>query len=409
MPQTKFFSSNLSGGMNTRTSTFVAKPTELILGRNIILDQIGSIRKRSGYGGGLTIQANKEILGLYEFVITTGSYKYLLAISNNSGDTNAVLKYSTDFLTFTTHPDTDCSALLANAKYEFTNFLDKCFIVGATDSAFQGIFTLSGILNGDYDSTSFVTGAPNAKYIIQSNNRIILANTSNNGSEYFWSDYPDPSTGALTWTSTNYNRISTNDGEQITGLSKNFNRVLLFKPSSIYKWDPDGGGDTGVIVKETGNIGCTSHRSIVNLGGITIFFKEGYGFYSYENQEPTLISRKIDDWIHAIVPGQDVCAFTDGTTYYASIGDITLNGRTYNNVGVEFNSVLESWTIRDNLDASVIATFGDTDTKSFYFGSSSTGKVYQLFSHTTTSTSSTSSSTSSTSHSTSSTSTTTTP
>ena len=400
----KFFQSNLSGGMNTRTSVFTVKPNELKLGRNVTLEQLGSIRKRSGYGGGITIQANKEILGLYEFVITSTGAKYLLAISNNSGDTAAVMKYSSDFLTFTTHPDSDLSALQENAKYEFANFIDLCFVAGysADDSTFQQVFTISGILNGDYDASSFVTGAPNAKYIIQSNDRIFLVNTSNSSNEYFWSDLPAGSPGAwtLTWTSTNSNRVETNDGEELAGVGKNFNRVLLFKNSSIHKWD----ADNEQLIRESGSIGSTSHRSIKNLGGSTVFYRNGFGFYEYAGQEPFLISRKIDDWIGAISNVADVASFTDGTIYQASVGNITIDGRTYNNVAIEYNTVLESWVIKDNFGASVIATYGETDRKSFYMGSSSSGKVYEMFSHTTTSTSSTSSSTSSTSSSTSSTS-----
>jgi len=314
------------------------------------------------------------------------------------------MKYSSDFLTFTTHPDSDLSALQENAKYEFANFIDLCFVAGysADDSTFQQVFTISGILNGDYDASSFVTGAPNAKYIIQSNDRIFLVNTSNSSNEYFWSDLPAGSPGAwtLTWTSTNSNRVETNDGEELAGVGKNFNRVLLFKNSSIHKWD----ADNEQLIRESGSIGSTSHRSIKNLGGSTVFYRNGFGFYEYAGQEPFLISRKIDDWIGAISNVADVASFTDGTIYQASVGNITIDGRTYNNVAIEYNTVLESWVIKDNFGASVIATYGETDRKSFYMGSSSSGKVYEMFSHTTTSTSSTSSSTSSTSSSTSSTS-----
>lgn len=401
----KFFQNNLGGGINSRTSVFLTKPNELELGRNVTLDQIGALTKRFGYGDATVLQSGKKVLGAHEFIITNTGAIYLLAITNNSGGTAAVLKYrSTPNGTFTAHPDADCSALQENAQYEFANFIDHCFIVGhsSTDSAFQQIFSLNGILDGDYDAVSLVSGAPNAKFIIQSHDRLFLVNTSNSSNEYFWSDLPEGTPGAwtLTWTSTNNNRVETNDGESLTGVGRNFNRVLLFKPSSIHKWDPDN----EELVKETGNIGSTSHRSIKNIGGSTIFFKEGYGFYEYKGDEPTLLSRKIDSIIAAIPQGQDICAGTDEKSYFASIGDIIWNGRTYNNAWLEYNTILDTWTLNDGIDASVFVKFGETERKSFYFGGRSDGTIYEMFSHTTTSTSSTSSSTSSTSSSTSSTS-----
>ena len=389
---------NIAGGMNTRTSTLLVQPNEVQLARNVNLDQIGAIKKRYGYSTGLTIQADKEILGAFEFVITSSGAIYLLAISNNSGDTAAAMKYSTDFVSFPAHGDSDCAALQKNAKFEFANFIDQCFITGysATDTTFQTIFTLAGVADGDYDATSYLSGAPNSKYIIQSHDRIFLANTSNSSNELFWSDLPTGSPGAwaLTWTSTNNTRIETNDGEEVSGLGKNFNRVLVFKPSSIHKWD----ADNEEFIREKGNIGCTHHRSIANLRTSTMFYKEGYGFYEYTSgEEPKLISKKIDNWVLAIKSGQDVSANTDENNYYASIGDVTVDGRDYSDVVLQYNSLLGAWTVIDNVDASVIVKFGITDRKTLYFGGRSDGKIYELFSYTTTSTSTSSTSTSSTS------------
>lgn len=410
---------NFGGGINRRASTFLTRPQEFMLGRNITLEQIGAMSKRRGYGNPLTVQSSKEILGLHEFTISSSGVKYLLAISNNSGDTNAVLKYATDPLSsFSAHGDSDCSSLLASAKYEFANFIDVCFIVGATSSTFQQIFTINGVADGAYSSTQYLSGAPNARYIVQANDRIYLAHTSNNQSELFWSDLPTGNTGSwsLTWTSTNNTRVETNDGETITGLGENFNRVLVFKPSSINKWD----ADNEQMVKEKGKIGSTSHRSIKNIGQSTIFYKAGNGFYDYRNDEPELISRRIDDFIGVVPPGRDIPAGADERYYYGILGNLTVGGRSYSNVMVEYDYLLSAWTVYDNFGGSVIAKFGPTDKKSFYMGGSSDGTVYELFSYTTTSTStsststsssstsSTSSSTSSTSSSTSSTSTTTT-
>lgn len=403
----KTFSANFGGGMNRLASPFLVRPTEVKLARNVDLETIGAVSKRKGYGLGLEVQSGKEVLGLHEYVISSSGAKYLLAIANNSGGTFAALKYATDPLSsFTAHGDANVASLLANAEYEFANFIDVCFIVGSTSSAFQQIFTIAGVLSGDYSATQYVSGAPNAKYIVQTKDRIFLANTSNSQSELFWSDLPTGSPGswALTWTSTNNTRVETNDGEVISGLGANFNRVLIFKPNGIQKWDPDN----EEMVKEKGDIGTTSHRSIKNIGQSTIFYKAGYGFYDYKQDEPELISRRIQDFI-AATPGEyKPRAEADDRNYYATGGDITVGGRTYTNVLYHYDYLLSAWTVYENFGASVIAKFGPTDKKTLYFGGESDGKVYEMFSYTTTSTSTSTSSTSSTSSSTSSTSTTTT-
>lgn len=401
----KSFVGNLGGGMNTRATPFLVQPTEILLGRNISLDQIGAISKRAGYGTAVVVQSGKKMLGLHEYVITSSGTIYLLAITNNAGDTNATLKYAQIIGDgFTAHADANTQTLLANANYEFANFVDACFIVGYDDTtaAFEQFFTITGTVDGSYSSSLYMSGAPNAKYIIQSHDRIFIANTSNSSNELFWSDLPtgNPGSWALAWTSTNNTRVETNNGEQITGLGRNFNRVLVFKPSSIHKWDPDN----EELVKEDGTIGSTHHRSIKNIGTATLFYKEGFGFYSYTQGEPQLISQKIDDWVQAIPRDTPVAAGVDARHYYAAVGSITLNNRTYSNVVLVYDTLLNAWSVLDNINASVIVNYGQGTAKTPHFGGKSDGSVYEMFSYTTTSTSSSTSSTSSTSSSTSSTS-----
>ena len=407
MPKVANF--NLSGGINRRASPFLVRPQEVELARNVTMEQIGAISKRRGYGLPITVQSGKEVLGLHEFTISSSGTTYLYAIANNSGDTAATLKYATDPLsTFTAHGDANTQTLLAGAKYEFANFIDVCFIVGSTSSAFQQIFTTAGILSGDYSATQYVSGAPNARYIIQAFDRILLCNTSDNQSQVFWSDLPGGSTGSwtLTWTSTNNLNIQTQDGDIIKGVGANFNRYLVFKQNSIHKIDPFTLDDVPDVVREKGNIGTTSHRSIKNVGQSTIFYRAGNGFYDYRNDEPELISRRIDDFVAAIPSGRDVPASADERYYYAMAGTLIVGGRTFTNVMFEYDYLLTAWTVYDNFGGSVIARFGPTDRKNFHFGGASDGTVYEMFSHTTTSTStsSTSSSTSSTSSTSSSTS-----
>src|SRR3990167_9517412 len=90
----KAFNSNLSGGINRLASPFLVRPSETQLARNVDLEKIGAMSKRRGYGSPVVIQSGKETLGLHEFVISSSGTLYLLTIANNSGDTNATLKYS---------------------------------------------------------------------------------------------------------------------------------------------------------------------------------------------------------------------------------------------------------------------------------------------------------------------------
>ena len=186
-------------------------------------------------------------------------------------------------------------------------------------------------------------------------------------------------------TDNDYLEVASDDGEEISGLGVNINRLLIFKRNSLRKWD---GAQLSLIADDVGTV---SHWTIKQLSTWTLFFHDK-GVYGISGTELKLLSRKVEPYIKAIIASDAIVAGIDGENYNLWIGETqTLN--------VETTTTSTSSTSTSSTSSSTSTTTTGTTTST-----SSTSKSTST-SSTSSSTSSTSSSTSSTSSSTSSTST----
>lgn len=111
------------------------------------------------------------------------------------------------------------------------------------------------------------TGGPNAKYIIKSGGKVILANITGDRSAVMWSG-ADAFVGKFHWTKGGgITYIDKDDGTEITGIwEASENKIIIFKERSIYQMKLTYDGDLGIVSpdvqKITDAIGCLSGDTI---------------------------------------------------------------------------------------------------------------------------------------------------
>lgn len=328
---------NLSGGMNRRVTPLVTRDEECELAVNYVFDKVGGISKRKGYDlFKEATDADKPILGLVFFNELNSSLDNYIWVANNSGDTQAVI-YEDGGVTVQAGSVTK-SDDTADVYADFTTFLDHVFrtngedVVATTDS-------------GTSWGTDNAPATLEPKYCDVFQDRVYVANnTQSNGesSRVYFSSLP--SSGAITWDTTNdWFDVNPDDGDEITALENNGNRLLIFKHRSLYRWTFGQVEPDRMI-----GVGTSSFRSVQTNFDIGItFFANHYGVYAYSGGRPKLISRKIQDIIDAVTDWTDVAGGIDNDHYYLSVGDISLEGRSFSNVVLCYHISLDAWSMHE--------------------------------------------------------------
>ena len=209
---------DLSDGTNILSTDFISTPTEMDLIVNWDLKKIGALKKISGYStrGDLPTGVT-EVLGLGNYYYTNGQQQ--IAVLGKAGSSDAYI-FDSGINTWVAQG----LNLTAGARAEFTTFLDKLFLVNGTDA------------NQVYDGSSWSNGnevlnSPIANFTIPYMNRLYLANLVGYPSRVLTSTLAD-FTYDISWDNSStgpWIDVNPEDGDQITGLAINFNRLLIFK------------------------------------------------------------------------------------------------------------------------------------------------------------------------------------
>ena len=229
--------------------------------------------------------------------------------------------------------------LTKDLKTRSVTFLDAMSILNGTDA----VRTFDGTDWADttiHDTSNF----PVAKYAIEWHSRIYCAGVSGNPDRLHYSSIP--TAGAITWDG-DYIDIEPEDGGgNITGLAKVPGYLLIFKDRALKRWDGNSTYPDDLDI-----IGSPSQESIVNVGKTAMYFSSGYkesiGFYETNGVETRKISRPIQDIVEAISSASysNVAGFSNGEYALWSVGDITYDGISYNNVVVMYHISTNSWAV----------------------------------------------------------------
>lgn len=348
--------SDFSGGVQTTTAGHLMLDSELRVGINVILDEIGVVKKRKGYSQiGNQITASEDILGNYYFNSSTSAY------SQHMVACNASIYYNSSG-TWTSIS----SGWTADTRVRFESFLDYVFF-------FNGVDTPESWLGTGAAGSNNLTSAPVCKYGRVFQDRFYFANETGNKSRVYFSSIP--SDGEITWTTaTDYLDVNPEDGQSITGLAENSGRLLIFKDNSMFRWSGYSTEADPII-----DIGTSSQESVQTINAKTYFFNR-YGVYVYDGGMPYLISRKIQKWIDAIDQSTlaDATAEVDNDHYYLSVGDVTVDGTAYTNVVLVYHIPLKAWTIWTLGDApKFFGHYYSSGARLVSFGDSN-GEVFRL-------------------------------
>lgn len=322
---------DLSGGMNRAVGEFMQSKDEMRLIVNYDLDDIGNLKKIPGYyQRGSSVDGGTEVLGLTPFYY--GNSQQQIVVINGASDADAYIYNPED-----NDWDAESLSLSSGAKCEFLNYLDGLFMCNLEDDTYY--------YNGTtWSTTTNVTNAPKSSYITSYSDRVYLANLDVSGtthpSRVAYSSLPDDSY-EITWDMTSdgqYFDVSPKDGDEIMGLKVNFQKLLIFKEESLWRYDKN------TLQQFPGAPGTNSQRTVKNVLGYTLYFHKT-GIYRIDQGSVVKVSRAINDVIEGVksINLARTCAEVNGDHYRLFVGDVE-NPMT----GIEIDNCLIDFDVAKN-------------------------------------------------------------
>ncbi len=302
---------------------------------NFHFDRIGAATLRKGttlLGDSGVLSGN--LLGLYEFRDSgSGTNNRIVAV-------NGTVLYYLSGSTWTSKR----TGLTTGNKARFTTFLDFLWMVNGVDAT----AIWDGASGNSFLTTGNAASAPIGKFIENFRSRVWIAGNATYPDRLYYSSLPSAVTTPVVLWDTNVNTgqwidISPSDGENITALKRTQASLLVFKTNHIYRV---------YTIDETEpdpkiNVGTPSAESIVEAKD-GLYFYHSSGFYKYSGGQPDEISKPIIDIVNNITLANQskVTGWleTDGDHIVWSVGDVTINGVTYNNLEVRYTISTQTWT-----------------------------------------------------------------
>jgi len=348
-------------GINRGVSNFDETVGEFVEGQNFATNKIGVLKKAGDYQiKGSQIAASQDVLGGIDFYRSSGSHDHLVAVN---GATNAgIYKYTTSWAS-------QSQALTKDypVRFAYSPALDTLFAVNYADATRS--------FNGTAWSTSTnVTNAPKARYIIAFGERIYLLNCDVSGTAYPSRAYRSSlvDTGSITWDVVNDWVVF---DDVIKGVGRNGENMFVGCENSSWIFTK---ADERYQVSATG---CVSHESICDYGTWT-FRAARDGIYAFDGGSDTKISLPIQEYWDAIPEASlsKIQAKVLGHHLYIYIGDITLEGRSLSNVLFDYN-ILQNNYNRMSLADEVknLHSYVTSSGQRLFFGNDD-GEIFQLFS-----------------------------
>jgi hypothetical protein len=342
------------GGMNRKVNPLLLKAEEARIAKNVDIDEIGSLKKCKGYSAYGNVPNSNEVKSLYSFykITSSGTERYFLRESGGY-----LYKYDPSTSQWTSI----ASELTSGAVWE--TYLNTAVRFNGVDNPKK------------FDGSSFSDlggSPPNGSIVRLYKNRLYVAGVSPNFSTVYYSKV-----GLIdNWPAFNNFDVNANDGDKIMWMEPVFDSLLIFKENSIWEFKVDRLNNPSTLRYITLDIGTTSGKSVVNINGIVYFFNRK-GVFQFASRYPELISLKVDDFIQAVQDPYNVKAFGWGNKYCLFLGNITVEGKTYSNCLLVYDTIADQWTVRTLAHPISSATtfIGSDNQKRVYFGSTN-GQVY---------------------------------
>lgn len=198
--------------------------------------------------------------------------------------------------------------------------------------------TTASISSGTTITATNPGSVPNGKYVVQWQGRLWVAGVTGFGSRLYYSDIANP----FSWTATNTADFDTADGEDITGIGTVGSYLLIFKRSKVwvvYDVDPTLGPLNRVVSR---NVGCCSHRSIVETPKGTMFLTPDRGVWITNGSRVEDLSIKVRPSfkLNNALEQQAVGAFYKNH-YYVTFPSYAATAA--NDLMMDYDLAFESW------------------------------------------------------------------
>lgn len=323
---------DFSGGYQTFTSPLWTSNNEAQWCKNIDIRKPGTLKKALGYsqvGSGTTGTPPR---GLFIYDSEDGtSTPYKLT-------NNVLQKYTASAWSSVTGGSGFATG--SNHARGIVMYINTGTGIGSgADTFVERMYIASGLDdNVRYTNGTSITALANiyAKHIESYKGRIYLGNVKQGSATHpirvMYSD-----TTVDDFPSNNY---FDDMSEPITALKEYAGSLFVFSQNKLAAYD---GYRLQVI---PGNYGTTSQESVQIVEGKMIWYNRGGVFMYAGSSLPQDISRKINDFIQAITDATAVTAGIDGEgRYNLYIGNVTVDGTSYNKVVLRYDAVINSWDI----------------------------------------------------------------
>ena len=322
------------------------KDDEVILCKNVWIYKLGKLEKVPGY----TLAQNNQVVNaksinyLHYYYQPSTFNSYLLAGSDSG--TDYILKYRTtgNWSTLGTYTGR------AGSEISAVNYLDKTFIIGYDSGTFLNPATVTGTTwTADSGVDPNLLNMPKGKFIVRFRDLIYVLNAQVGATNYPNRGYycDEPVAGAIGWTgvATNFIEFGYDDGDEVTGGIDALDRLIVFKHYSTWKYDESS------RVK-IADIGCDSYRSIVKIKDVPYWYGNN-GINRWTGDSPECISAKVQPFLDAMDEtkrGETIGMVYNNEEYRLFIGTVTVDGITFTNCSICFNTRTNKLYIRCTYD-----------------------------------------------------------
>lgn len=364
---------DFSGLLNLGVGDFLRQENEMCACKNVFQYKIGKPQKVPGYS--LVATVGSSSINFLHYYYKLDSNKHYLLGGTTDGSDYKLYQMDADAGTFSLVNTSTAYNGYASANLSAVNYLNKSFIVGYKDS--NGTFLPNATMSGTTFSTSDtdLTSMPNGKFIITYNDLLYVLNVSIAGTRHRSRAYfcGEPTAGAIAWNlDVDFVEFGQNDGDEITGAAVAYNNLVVFKQNSCWKYDENN-------KDRIAGIGCDSYKTIVDMFGTPYWFNRN-GLYRWTGGIPQLISNKVQPFINAIDQSKlnETLAVRYEFEYRCFIGDVTVDGISYQNTWLCFDIRRETWYVRCTYHKPASSTdFMVSGALRTYFGST-TGPIYKF-------------------------------
>lgn len=327
--------------------------------------KVVSVTSTTGFIAGDTVIIAKGTANEETHVIDTIQVGVSITTTVNLANTHAVSVTVEQSWTELTAAEAAWNAY-ENMNIEMESFIGYCFIVGHSNvDGFLPVRSLTGTTFGTTNTTSM----PGAKYITRYRDRLYIANCDITGTPYPYRVYFSsvPVAGAITWDPAG-DFIDVDYSEQITGISENWDKLLIFTEYSAYMYNQQE-------FKKSWDVGCSNHRTIKNSGQYMFWTNRDGVWLSVGGGYPQNVSGGVIDFFRNGSP-LDFFAEVIDEEYILYVGNVTVNGISYSNTELIFNIPTQTWRWRENYNQmTIFARYNESGKLRRYMGDT-TGTVW---------------------------------